>query len=86
MTRFEQGMISRCTPKPHPMDVSEFVKRDLQKGIFITLRSPYINPTWVEDKKGHDDLGNMNKRLVIDFRKLNKKKPSLTSTHCRIFP
>jgi len=62
---------------PHPMGVSEFVKREiadlLQKGIIRTSRSPYNNPTWVVDKKGHDEQGNKNKRLVIDFRKLNEK-------------
>lgn len=31
------------------------------------------DPTWVVDKKDHDEEGNKNIRLVIGFRKLNAK-------------
>ncbi|KAH8415435.1 hypothetical protein KR222_001502, partial [Zaprionus bogoriensis] len=51
---------------PHPMGV-------LKDGIIRPSRSPFNSPTWVVDKKGTDDKGNKNKRLVIDFRKLNER-------------
>lgn len=62
---------------PYPMGVADFVNnevRDLLKnGIIKPSRSPYNNPVWVVDKKGTDEQGNTKKRLVIDFRKLNRK-------------
>lgn len=62
---------------PYPMGVSEFVNSEIKKlltdGIIRPSRSPFNSPVWVVDKKGVDNLGNRNKRLVIDFRKLNSK-------------
>jgi hypothetical protein len=59
------------------MGVGNFVNSEVCKllddGIIRPSRSPYNNPLWVVDKKGHDSDGNRNKRLVIDFRKLNDK-------------
>jgi len=59
------------------MGVSDFinneVKQLLKDGIIRPSRSPYNSPTWVVDKKCTDAYGNTNKRLVIDFRKLNEK-------------
>jgi len=36
-------------------------------------RTPYNNPNWVVDKKGTDQNGVKKNRLVIDFRKLNRR-------------
>lgn len=62
---------------PYPMGVSEFVNTEtqdlLENGIIRPSQSPYNNPVWVVDKKGTDEQGRKKKRLVIDFRKLNKK-------------
>lgn len=62
---------------PHPMGVADFVNNEikqlLEHGIIRPSRSPYNSPSWVVDKKGFDADGNRNKRLVIDFRKLNEK-------------
>ncbi|GBP98456.1 Retrovirus-related Pol polyprotein from transposon gypsy [Eumeta japonica] len=62
---------------PYPMGVADFVNSEirnlLKNGIIRPSRSPYNNPIWVVDKKGKDEHGNINKRLVIDFRKLNQK-------------
>ena len=49
------------------------IKDLLENGIIRPSRSPYNNPTWVVDKKGCDEQGNKNKRMVIDFRKLNER-------------
>lgn len=60
---------------PYPMGVADFVNTEikdlLKNGVIRPSRSPYNNPIWVVDKKGKDEHGNMKKRLVIDFRKLN---------------
>lgn len=62
---------------PYPMGVADFVNmeiKDLLKNKIIRpSKSPFNNPIWVVDKKGTDESGNKNKRLVIDFRKLNQK-------------
>lgn len=59
------------------MGVADFVNNEirelLKNGIIRPSRSPYNNPIWVVDKKGKDEHGNIKKRLVIDFRKLNQK-------------
>lgn len=59
------------------MGVADFVNSEirslLKNGIIRPFRSPYNNPIWVVDKKGKNEHGNINKRLVIDFRKLNQK-------------
>jgi len=48
----------------------------LDNGIIQKSVSPYNNPIWVVDKKGTDEMGNKNMRLVIDFRKLNERTVS----------
>lgn len=62
---------------PYPVGVTEFVNKEMElllsNNIIRPSRSPYNNPIWVVDKKGCDELGNRNKRMVIDFRKLNDK-------------
>lgn len=62
---------------PYPMAVSDFVNREieslLQNGIIRESRSPYNSPIWVVDKKGTDEYGNKNLRMVTDFKKLNEK-------------
>ncbi|KAH8415430.1 hypothetical protein KR222_000902, partial [Zaprionus bogoriensis] len=62
---------------PHPMGVADFVSNEIKQllkdGIIRPFRSPFNSPTWVVDKKGIDDKGNKNKRLVIDFRKLYER-------------
>lgn len=62
---------------PFPMGASDFVNREikdlLRNGIIRPSRSPYNNPIWVVGKKGTDAAGSPNKRLVVDFRKLNLK-------------
>lgn len=62
---------------PYPGGVTEFVNKEmetlLKNNIIRPSRSPYNNPIWVVDKKGYDEFGNRNKRMVIDFRKLNQK-------------
>lgn len=59
------------------MGVADFVNTEvaqlLKDGIIQPSRSAYNSPVWVVDKKGLDSNGNKNKRLVIDFRKLNEK-------------
>ena len=64
-------------PYPYPVAMTDFVNNEIENlvanGIIRPSRSPYNNPIWVVDKKGVDDKGNRNKRLVIDFRKLNDK-------------
>ena len=61
---------------PYPMGVADFVNKEIKdllaNNIIRPSRSPYNNPLWVVDKKGVDEEGNRKKRLVTDFRKLNK--------------
>lgn len=61
----------------YPMGLSDFVNNEidslLNTGIIRPSSSPYNNPLWVVDKKGYDEQGVKNKRLVVDFRKLNFK-------------
>ncbi|KAH8278129.1 hypothetical protein KR026_002835, partial [Drosophila bipectinata] len=62
---------------PFPMGAADFVNNEikdlLKNGIIRPSRSPYNNPIWVVGKKGTDVSGSPNKRLVIDFKKLNSK-------------
>ena len=62
---------------PYPMAAADFVNQEisswLQNGIIRESRSPYNSPIWVVDKKGFNDLGEKNFRLVTDFKKLNEK-------------
>ncbi|OIC32488.1 hypothetical protein A7M48_19060 [Acinetobacter baumannii] len=62
---------------PYPMGAADFVNNEIQNllknGIIQKSVSPYNNPIWVVDKKGTDEAGNQNRRLVIDFRKLNER-------------
>lgn len=53
--------------------VNNEIKELLSNGIIRPSRSPYNSPAWVVDKKGTDDNGIKNNRLVIDFRKLNEQ-------------
>lgn len=55
---------------PYPMGVADFVIKDNNIQTFV---SPYNNPIWVVDKKGTDEAGNQNRRLAIDFWKLNER-------------
>jgi len=63
------------TVGPYPLGVADFVNKEIQdllkNGIIQKSASPYNNPIWVVDKKGIDEAGNRNKRLVIDFCNLN---------------
>jgi len=65
---------------PYPMGAADFVNKEIQNlldnGIIQKSVSPYNNPIWVVDKKGTDEMGNKNMRLVIDFRKLNERTVS----------
>ena len=69
--------MTRSTLSFCPLGVSEFVNNEindmLRNNIIRPSRSPYNNPVWVVDKKGIHEQGNIKKRLVIDFRKLNSK-------------
>ncbi|KAH8418714.1 hypothetical protein KR009_012037, partial [Drosophila setifemur] len=62
---------------PYPMGAADFVNNEIQEllknGIIQKSVSPYNNPIWVVDKKGTDEAGKKNMRLVIDFRKLNER-------------
>jgi len=62
---------------PYPTGVADFVNNEiaqlLKDGIIRPSRSAYNSPAWVVDKKGLDASGNKNRRLVIDFRKLNER-------------
>lgn len=51
------------------LDVNDLPKT----GIIRKSKYPYNNPLWVVDKKVANELGNRNKRLVINFRKLKLK-------------
>ena len=74
-TKDEEPVYSRYQTYPLSMIdfVNEEVKKLLKDGIIRPSRSPYNSPVWVVDKKGVDEYGNPNKRLVIDFTKLNSK-------------
>ncbi|KAH8240383.1 hypothetical protein KR032_010027, partial [Drosophila birchii] len=65
---------------PYPMGAADFVNKEIQNllnnGIIQKSVSPYNNPIWIVDKKGTDEKGNKNMRLVIDFRKLNERTVS----------
>lgn len=73
-TKHEEPIYSKMYP--YPMGVVDFVNNEikelLRNGIIRRSTSPYNNPIWVVDKKGIDEFGNKNKRLVVDFRKLNE--------------
>jgi len=62
---------------PYPKGVSDFVNAEVNQLLAHVIirpsKSPYNNPIWVVDKKSIDDAGHKQKRLVIDFRKLNHK-------------
>lgn len=62
---------------PYPNGVSDFVNNKisqiLEGGIIRPSRSAYNSLAWIADKKGFDAEGNINKRLVIDFSKLNER-------------
>ena len=62
---------------PYPIATKEFVIKEintmLTDGIIEKSRSPYNSPIHVVSKKGVDEFGKPNLRLVIDFRKLNEK-------------
>jgi len=60
---------------PIPMGASDFVNREIKDLLRIIRpsRSPYNNPMRVIGKKGTDAARSPNKRLVVDFRKLNLK-------------
>lgn len=66
---------------PYPMGVAEFVNKEeqnsLSNDIIQKSASPYNNPIWVVHKKGTDDAGNQNRRLVKDFRKFNERTISV---------
>lgn len=59
----------------YPMGVADFVNNEIKQllddGIIRSSRSPFNRPVWVVDEKGVDHLGNNNKRLFVDFRKLH---------------
>jgi len=57
------------------MGASDFVNREIKDLLRIIRpsRSPYNNPMRVIGKKGTDAARSPNKRLVVDFRKLNLK-------------
>lgn len=61
----------------YPISMVNFVNTEVGKllrdGIIRPSRSPYNSPVWVVDKKGVDEHGRPNKRLVFDYTKLNAK-------------
>ena len=61
----------------YPISMTDFVNKEVEKllkdGIIRPSRSPYNSPVWVVDKKGIDEYGRPNKRLVFDYSKLNAK-------------
>lgn len=63
-------------PYPYPVNMADFVNEEiahlLRDGIIRKSHSPYNSPAIVVRKKGVDENGNANHRLVIDFRKLNE--------------
>lgn len=66
---------------PYPMGVADFVNNEvlnlLSNDIIQKSASPYNNPIWVVEKQGTDDAGSQNRRLIIDFRKLNERTISM---------
>lgn len=54
---------------PSYKDIQDLLRND----IIQKSASAFNNPNWVVDKKGTDEAGNRNKRLVIHFRKLNER-------------
>lgn len=44
----------------------------LEENIIRPSKSPYNSPMWVVGKKGYNEDGSKNNRLVIDFKKLYK--------------
>lgn len=60
---------------PYPNSCFAFVTREIEKllrdGIIRISYSPYNAPIWVVPKKGFNEDGTPNQRLVIDFKKLN---------------
>lgn len=62
---------------PYPMSASNFVNLEinelLSKEIIRPSQSPYNSPVWVVPKKGLNSDGSPKQRLVIDYRKLNRK-------------
>jgi len=62
---------------PYPMGAADLVNNEIQdllkNGIIQKSVSPYNNPIRVVDKKGTDEAGNQNRRLFIDFRRLNER-------------
>lgn len=61
---------------PYPVRMADFVNSEIESllrdGIIRKSFSPYNSPVLVVRKKGTDDKGNPNHRMVIDFRKLNE--------------
>lgn len=74
-TQDDQPIYTRLYP--YLMGVADFVNKEtktlLKDGIIRPSRSPYNSPVWVVDKKGTDDQGCRQTRMVIEFRKLNLK-------------
>lgn len=74
-TKDEEPIYSRY--QSYPISVIDFVNKEVENllndGIIRPSRSPYNSPVWVVDKKGLDENGRPNKRLVFDFTKLNSK-------------
>lgn len=61
---------------PYPVSMANFVNGEIESllrdGIIQKSSSPYNSPIHVVEKKGTDEKGQQNHRLVIDFRKLNE--------------
>lgn len=73
-TKSEDPIYARSYP--YPASMADFVNGEidslLRDGIIRKSSSPYNSPIHVVEKKGVDEKGNPNHRLVIDFRKLNE--------------
>lgn len=73
-TKSEEPSYSRSYP--YPVTMAEFVNSEIQAllrdGIIRKSFSAYNSPVLVVRKKGLDEQGKPNHRLVIDFRKLNE--------------
>lgn len=74
-TKTEEPIYSRSYP--YPVTMSDFVNGEvealLRDGIIRKSFSGYNSPVLVVRKKGLDEQGRPNHRLVIDFRKLNEE-------------